>query len=80
MGFFEDILEIFAGKSKVRRVRKQVVGTAPIMRTARESNVGENDWKKDAAKRQLDVWKQAAAKEDELSKKRKVDEKLKKKV
>ncbi len=80
MGFFEDILEIFAVKSKVRRVKKQVVGTAPIMRTVRESNVRENDWKKDAAKRQLDVWKQAAAKEDELSKKRKVDEKLKKKV
>lgn len=80
MGFFEEILEIFAGKSKIRRVRKQVVGTAPKMRSAQKSILVEKDWKKDAAKRQLDVWKQAAAKEDELSKKRKVDEKLKKKV
>lgn len=80
MGFFEDILEIFAGKSKVRRVKKQVVDTAPRVRTARESNAVEKDWKKDAAKRQLEVWKRAAAKDDELSKKRKIDEELKKKV
>ena len=78
MGFFEDILEIFAGKSKARRVKKQVVSTAPRRRSAGESNVSENDWKKDAAKRQLEVWKQAAAKEDELSKKRKMDAELKK--
>lgn len=78
MGFFEDVLEIFAGKSKVRKVKKQVVNTLPRMRPGQESNAIEKDWKKDAAKRQLDVWKQSAAKEDELSKKRKLDEKLKK--
>jgi len=78
MGFFEEILEIFAGKSKVRRVRKQVVSTAPRRRPARESNPVENNWKKDAAKRQLEVWKQAAAKEEEISKKRKMDAEVKK--
>jgi len=77
MGFFEDILEIFEGKSKARRVKKQVVSTAPRRRPV-EGNNAENNWKKDAAKRQLEVWKQAAAKEDELSKKRKMDAELKK--
>ena len=79
MGFFEEILEIFAGKNKVRRVKKQVVSTAPRRRPVRGSNALENDWKKDAAKRQLEVWKLSAAKDDELLKKRKIDEDLKKK-
>lgn len=78
MGFFEDVLEIFGEKSKARRVKKQVVSTVPRKRPTGDCNVVVSDWKKDAEKRQLDVWKQAALKEEELLKKRKMDAELKK--
>ena len=80
MGFLSNVIDAIFGNSKDKktRVKKQVVGFAPRKQAAQQTKGGENDWKMNAAKRQLDVWKKAAAKEDELSKKRKTDEVLKK--